>query len=230
MTALAVTAMPGAQCFDTDTKLDLVAARSLALRGYAAAIRYVSRAVPNGPGDIGAEEAATIMTAGLGLMLVQHCPPAYWTPSSGLGTAYGGAAAQNAAAVGYPAGATLAVDLENMRPGCGNPAIVAYVNSWSRAVIAAGYVPCLYYSADCPLSPEELYLDLVVTLYWRALSRDTPQVAVCGPCIQQFAQMGQVAGIDIDRDVVMADAFGRLPSWMTSPPAVGPIANPAGAL
>jgi hypothetical protein len=38
--------------------------------------------------------------------------------------------------------------------------------------------------------------------------------------VQQFIQYGQVAGIDIDRDVIMADALGGLPSWAINQPTL----------
>lgn len=212
-------AAAGAQAFDTDTIVSAQTAAALAGLGYAAAIRYVSRGSPNA-GDITSAEAMALADAGLALLLVQHAPPSRWTPTTRLGNQYGSAGVYNARAAGYPAGATLAVDLENMRPGCGVPAICDYVNAWARAVAAGGYEPMLYFTADCPLTPEQLYLDLVVRLYWRGLSRDAPQVAVCGPCIQQFAQARQVAGIDLDRDVITPDGLGRLPNWATAP-AVG---------
>jgi Domain of unknown function (DUF1906) len=215
-TAIAGGAYAGAQCFDTDTVLTPIAAKALAALSYVCAIRYVSRTTPNNIGDISAGELATIMEAGMALMLVQHCPPAYWTPSAALGAQYGTVAAANAASVGYPQGATLWLDLENMRPGCGDAAIIAYVNAWCRGASAAGFVPGLYFSADCPLTAEQIYLDLIVTQYWRSLSADTPAVAVRGACVQQFLQSGQVAGIDIDRDVIMTDALGGLPSWAAS--------------
>lgn len=200
MTFISVLATPGAQAFDTDTVLTQAQARALAAQGYVCAIRYVSRTSSNAAGDISASEAQTIIEAGLGLMLVQHCPPAYWTPTAAVGTQYGAAAAANASSVGCPRGATLWLDLENTRPGCGDQAIIAYVNSWCRAVAAARYLPGLYFSVDCPLTSGQIYLDLIVTQYWRSLSADTPAVAVRGPCMQQFVQYGQVAGIDIDRD------------------------------
>jgi hypothetical protein len=164
--------------------------------------------------SLSAGEAQTILAAGIALMAVQHCPPAYWTPSAELGTTYGSAAAANAAAIGYPTGASLWLDLENMRPGCGAAAIIAYANAWSRAVRATDYLDGVYYGADCPLTPQQLYLDLITTRYWRALSADAPTVAVRRVCMQQFMQAGQVADIDIDRDVVMADAFGGVPMWL----------------
>lgn len=210
----------GAQAFDTDTVIAAGVAQDLAAAGYECAIRYLSRTTPNNRGDISADEAQGIAAAGLALMLVQHCPPARWTPGSALGARYGATAAANARAVGYPAGATVALDLENMRPGSSVAAICDYVNAWARAVVASGFEPMLYYTADCPLTPEQLYLDLRLRLYWRGLSRDAPQVAVCGPCVQQFLQAGQVAGIDLDRDIITPDALGRLPSWAIATPAV----------
>ncbi|HEV2099776.1 MAG TPA: glycoside hydrolase domain-containing protein [Stellaceae bacterium] len=182
-------------------------------QGYACAIRYLSRVSSQNVGDLSAGEAQVILGTGLALMVVQHCAAAYWTPSAALGTSYGKIAAGNAAALGYPPPATIWLDLENMRPGCGAPAICTYANAWGRAVRGAGYQDGLYFSADCPLTPEQLYLDLITARYWRALSRDTPAVAVRGACMQQYLQAGQVAGIDIDRDVITADALGGLPVW-----------------
>jgi Domain of unknown function (DUF1906) len=211
-TVIAATA--GAQGFDCDTVVTATVAQELAAQGYGFAIRYVSRATPQDAGDLTAQEAQTILDAGLALMVVQHCPPAYWTASAALGTQNGNAAVTNAAAIGYPVGATIWVDLENMRPGTPASAIFAYANAWSRAVRAAQYQDGLYYSADCPLSPEQLYLDLITARYWRALSADSPFVAVRGACMQQYLQSGQTAGIDIDRDVITPDAFGGVPVWL----------------
>jgi Domain of unknown function (DUF1906) len=214
MTYTLAQATPGAQAFDTDTPLTINTISSLRALGYACAIRYVSRTTPCNPGDITSTEAQVILDAGLALMLVQHCPPAYWSPFSMLGVKYAMTASNNAANALYPPGATLWLDLENMRPGCGIPAIAAYVNAWYQTVLDGGYVPGLYYTADCPLTPEQLYLDLRPQLYWRGLSQDAPYVAVRGACMQQYVQLGQVAGIDLDRDVIVPDALGGLlPSW-----------------
>ena len=210
-------ATPGGQGFDCSTVVTAVVAENLAALGFTFAIRYVSRVTPQNAGDLTVEEAQSILAAGLALMVVQHCPRPYWTPTAELGTQYGTVAATNAAAIGYPSGASLWLDLENMRPGSGADAICAYANAWSRAVRGAGYLDGLYYSADCPLTPQQLYLDLITTRYWRALSADSPFVSTRGACMQQSLQAGQMAGIDLDRDVVMADAFGGLPMLLASP-------------
>jgi Rv2525c-like, glycoside hydrolase-like domain len=209
-------ATAGAQGFDCDTVVTATVAENLAAQGYTFAVRYVSRVTPQNAGDLTADEAGSILAAGLALMVVQHCPPAYWTPTAELGTQYGTIAAANATVIGYPSGASLWLDLENMRPGSGVDAICAYANAWSRAVRGAGYLDGLYYSADCPLTPQQLYLDLVTMRYWRALSTDSPVVSTRGACMQQFLQAGQTGGIDLDRDVVMADAFGGLPMLLAS--------------
>lgn len=208
----ALTAHSGAIGFDTDTVITPDIAAVLAKMRFAFAVRYVSRVTPNNPGDISQAEVGVI-NASLALMLVQHCPPAYWTPTRALGIQYGAAAASNALGVGYAAGATLWLDLENMRPGSSPSSIFAYANAWFDAVENEGYQSGLYYSADVPLTPEQLYIDLITQRYWRGLSRDAPLVAVRGACMQQYLQAGQVAGVDIDRNVITADAFGGLPVW-----------------
>lgn len=208
-----IQAPAGANGLDTDAVITAPIAAALAGMGFSFAVRYVSRGTPNQAGDITAVEVGTIRGAGLAVMLVQHCPPAYWTPSAALGTQYGQAASANARLCGYPLDATLWLDLENMRPGSAAVDLCGYANAWSRAVAGVGYQPGLYYSADVPLTAQQLYLDLVATRYWRGLSRDAPLVAMRGACMQQFLQQGQVAGIDIDRDVITPDAFGGLPMW-----------------
>ena len=206
-----ISATAGLQGFDCDALVGATAARQLAALSYRFAIRYVSRVTPQNAGDLTAGEAETILSAGLALMVVQHCPPSLFTPSADLGAQYGDTAVANARDIGYPSGASLWLDLERMRPGCGVAAICSYANAWSRVVRGAGYLDGVYYSADCPLTPQQLYLDLIATRYWRALSTDSPSIAIRGACMQQFMQSGQTANLDIDRDVVMADAFGGLP-------------------
>lgn len=210
---IAVQAPSGAIGFDTDTVLGANSLKILTGMRFAFATRYVGRMMPNQMGDISPTEVAAIQAAGLAFMLVQHCPPAYWTPTSTLGLQYGIAAAKNALSVGYAGGATLWLDLENMRPGSTPYSICSYANAWFNAVENEGYQSGLYYSADVPLTPNQLYLDLITQRYWRGLSRDAPVVAMRGSCVQQFLQSGQVAYIDIDRNVITADAFGGLPTW-----------------
>lgn len=199
---------PGSILADTDTKLTAKTAAALKALGYAGVIRYVGRLMPQSADDLDATELQAILEAGLGLMVVQHCPLSF-TPSAALGTAYGQVAVADAQAAGYLPGGQIWIDFENCLTAVG---ATAYLNAWCRVVIAGGYFPGLYGGADSPLSGDQLYWDVIATRYWRAGSRDAPMIPYRGICMQQSLS-STAAGINIDRNVVMRDNFGGLPIW-----------------
>ncbi|HEV2097770.1 MAG TPA: glycoside hydrolase domain-containing protein, partial [Stellaceae bacterium] len=176
-------------------------------------IRYLSRTMPQDPGDLSAAEARTILGAGLSLMTVQHCPRPGWAPTAALGAQYGRAAAANAQAVILPAGTSLWLDLEGVASWATSADTIAYVNAWTETVAAAGYLPGLYVGADQPLTGDELYWRLKLTRYWRSAST-VPDIPYRGYCMAQALMPSPVDGIVIDRDVIMADVFGGLPMWL----------------
>src|SRR4051812_18754629 len=104
-------AAPGVQGFDCNTPLSAAQAQQLRAAGFGFAIRYLSRGTSQGSRDLSTAEAARILSAGLGLMAVQHVAPEGWTPTAELGTTNGRNAAKNAAAVGLLNGVNVWLDL-----------------------------------------------------------------------------------------------------------------------
>jgi hypothetical protein len=206
-------ATPGAQGFDSDTIIGPNLAPVLAGTGFQFAIRYLSRITPQNNGDLSAAEISAITGAGLALMAVQHVARPGWAPTIALGGAYGYVAATNAAAIGLPPGMTLWLDLEGVAPYASRADTIAYCNTWAGAVAAAGYDPGVYVGANQPLTGDDLYWRLRLARYWKSASR-VPDIPYRGYCMAQSLAPSPVDGIDLDRNVIMADAFGGLPSWL----------------
>lgn len=203
----------GAILADTDSVVSVSAAAALRAAGVAGIARYLSRATPQQRGDLSPEEAQTILGAGLSLFAVQHVPPPRrWLPSAERGQVYGMAAVANARDCGFPAGVTLALDLETPMP-CAAEAVIGYVNAWAQQVAAGGYEPMLYVGADCGLSGEQLYWDLALALYWRSASA-VPDVPIRGYAMRQSLPR-VMAGIAVDLNAVAPDAFGAVPHGWT---------------
>ena len=223
LSGAAMTAVPGAQGFDTDTELVAATADQLFATGFQFAVRYLSRTTPQNLGDLGSAEAETILGAGLALMVVQHCPLAGWAPTASLGGSYGRAAALNAAAI-MPTGVSVWLDLEGVATYATAANTIAYVNTWAGEVAAAGFLPGLYVGANQPLTGDELYWRLKVSRYWRSASK-VPDIPYRGYCMAQALMPSPVSDgangdIPIDRDVIMADAFGGVPIWLAPVPAL----------
>src|SRR5580700_2307194 len=113
------TKVPGATWgFDCDTPLSPADAKRLARSTYQGKpLRFVWRYIFFGPpqrGDITRDEAMGILDAGLILLLVQHPREPGWIASEARGREDGKWAADNAAAIGYPPGAYIALDLEGL--------------------------------------------------------------------------------------------------------------------
>jgi Rv2525c-like, glycoside hydrolase-like domain len=217
-------AAPGAQGFDTDTALVAASAGQLFETGFRFAIRYLSRTVPQNRGDLGSAEAETVLGAGLALMAVQHCSRAGWAPTTVLGGSYGHAAVLNATAIGFPIGVSLWLDLEEVATYATAANTIGYVNAWAGEVSDAGFVPGLYVGANQPLTGDELYWRLKVSRYWRSASK-VPDIAYRGYCMAQALMPSPVSDgadgtLSIDRDVIMADAFGGVPIWLAPIPVL----------
>ena len=226
-------AVPGTQGFDTDTRLVAASAGQLFGAGFQFAVRYLSRTTSQNPGDLGGTEAETILGAGLALMAVQHCPLAGWAPTAALGGSYGQAAALNATTIGLPIGVSLWLDLEGVASYATAANTIAYVNAWAGEVADASFVPGLYVGANQPLTGDELYWRLKVSRYWRSASR-VPDIPYRGYCLAQALMPSPVSNgangdISIDRDVIMADAFGGVPIWLAPAPALPPAIAARGA-
>lgn len=197
--------------FDTDTALTATTAAQLKAAGFAFAVRYLSRTSPQNPGDLSAPEAELILAAGLGLMLVQHCPRSGWLPSAERGLGCGQAAVGNAQAIGVPAGVSIGYDLEEVAAYATAADTLDDANEWQAAT--AAWSPMLYVGANQPLSGDDLYWRWRGRLYWRSAST-VPDVPYRGYAMRQALMPSPVDGVAIDRNVVTGDAFGGVPSLL----------------
>jgi hypothetical protein len=215
MNGLVVAANPGAQGFDTDTPLTATACAGLAAAGMTFAIRYVGFSQQHSTGgDLTVAEVNAILSSGMALMVVQHARFAGWQPSAALGAADGAVAAQHAASLGVGRGTCIWCDLEGIS-GSAEDTIV-HANAWTDAVIAGGYDPGVYVGSGVPLSSMQWYKSLKVRRYWKALN-DPTDVAIRGFQMVQSAG-GQVAGVNIDRNLIQADQKGDVPRWFAPAP------------
>lgn len=204
----------GSQGFDTDTILSSTTLPTFIESGYKWCVRYLSRISPENRGDLSSNEVLDIMSAGLGLMAVQHCPLSGWQPTSILGNLYGLAAVSNANNAGLLVGTTIWCDLEEVSTYSTQEDVIAYVNSWASIVAKANYIPGLYVGANQPLTSDELYWRLIVKKYWKSAS-NVPDIPVRGYCMMQsLTNLSPVATVPIDRDVAMFDSIGDSATMM----------------
>jgi Domain of unknown function (DUF1906) len=198
---------------DTDSVITATTAVACCKAGFAFAIRYLARTVPQRFGDLRSEEAEAILGGGLGLMAVQHCDGQGWSPTAASGKDYGVAAVINAQEVGLPPGVSVWVDLEGPLPSSPAAEVIAFCNAWYAEVADAGYVPGIYVGFDEILTSDQLYHRLRMRHYWKSAST-VPDVAYRGYQMIQTLVPSPVYGISIDRNVVMGDNFGGLPAMV----------------
>jgi len=193
--------------FDTTTAVSADYAASMVQQGYRFCVRYVSLGAESG-GDLTTAEASTILAAGLALMPVQHVNYEGWAPTESLGQQHGASAASNAAAVGFPPGTTVWMDLEGVSQSSSSSDVIAYSNAWYDAVASAGFAPGIYVGALCNLTSEQLYQSLEYEHYWKSLSA-VPDVETRG------YQMVQTAGTSAyDNNRTQNDNLGGQVAWL----------------
>jgi hypothetical protein len=209
----------GAKGFDCDASLDARTAAKFYAAGYRFVARYVNR--HRGPitGELTPWETATILRAGLALMVVQHVAAPGWHPTRALGANYGQVAALNAFDAGAPPGAPVWCDLEEVGHETSAGDVIDYCNAWYDDVRAAGYAPGLYVGYGCGLTGWQLYQRLKFRRYWSAYNLDDDRYpAVRGVQLRQYAAKSadRVAGVAIEFDVnlVARDARGDLPLFL----------------
>src|ERR1700679_3188315 len=104
--------------FDTEAPVSAQEAADRRRGGFVFCIRYLTRVSPvEDASDLTANEAQTILGAGLALSAVQHVHRPGWSPSAQLGTLWGNNAAANAKSVGLPPGINIWLDLEGVAGG-----------------------------------------------------------------------------------------------------------------
>ena len=195
-------------------------------------------------GDITIGRLPMILSAGLGLWLVQHVAMPGWVASAQLGADLGGAAAEHAIEVGYLRTCHLGVDQE----GCasvGRP-VADFLEAWAAEVIKVrapaptpafgevtipeaqveeiGYRPLVYDGFAAGLTPDQLYAWLPrVHLYWSDYG--PRQVSHRGFAVKQHAQQtlpGLPFAVDVDE--VGSDQLGGRLRWMVDLDAYGEVA------
>jgi Domain of unknown function (DUF1906) len=202
-------ATAGLLCFDVDQQLTDLEALEFVKAGYEACGRYIPRTPALIYGNLSSAEISTLLAAGLGIFVAQHCPEPGWSPSATLGQKYGSYAAQYAAEIGLPKGMHLWLDLETPAETATAQNCIDYENAWSTAVKAAGYLPGVYVGYGLPLSPTQLFKDFIAAAYWSAYNY-TDGVATRGVQITQHtAEI--LNGISFDPNMISADLKGNLP-------------------
>ncbi len=206
----------GSLGFDANRIVTAANARDLYCKHYRFAIRYIRRHEAHDY-DLTSAEVKTILGAGLGLMVVQHCDNPGWTPTAQLGTDYGNTAVIALGECHIPAEATMLLDLEGVKPGTPHKDVIDYANNWWDAVDAIGYTPALYVGDACGLTATELYRALKFQLYMSAYNLNADQYpAVRGVCVRQrVAKPSELipgfTNQNFDCDTIQADALGGTP-------------------
>jgi murein DD-endopeptidase MepM/ murein hydrolase activator NlpD len=210
-----VHAAAGLHGFDCDSVLSDSQIAGLKSAGFTFCLRYISLGQTEAAGDLTNREAERILSGGLGLMPVQHVMRAGWTPSAQLGAQYGRNAAQHAATeIGIPTGIVVWVDLEGIAAGTPASAVIDYCNAWINEVESAGYISGVYVGANAILSGDELYYNIKTTHYWKSGS-NVPEIPLRGyQMVQRIVTGDSVAGVGIDRNVTLTDAFAGTVIWL----------------
>lgn len=207
----------GSRGIDCNTVLSLSSARAFAAKGFQFAVRYVRRSQPH-DFDITMHERDTILSVGMGLMIVQHVAPPGWVPTSELGTSYGAVAVMECAKAGIPSGVSTWLDLEGVRPGLDHEQTIQFCNNWYDQVRGAGLQPGLYVGDAPGLTAKELYARLKFRNYWGAYNLNSDEIPmVRGLQMRQHVakEADFVPGFNsqnLDTDTIFVDALGNTPS------------------
>lgn len=205
----------GTRGFDCNTRVSFADARKLLNAGYRFAIRYAPRVTAHN-NDLSSPEVNTLLSAGLGIMVVQHVEAETghgWNPSQAKGKSYGMVAARHALECNIALGTNVWLDLEDIAPGTPHEDVIAYCNAWYNEVARVGYIPGIYVGYNAILSPTELYSRLKFSHYWGAYNLNKDQEpATRGIQMHQGVEVS-VPGVafKIDPDIVLPDKLGGLP-------------------
>lgn len=187
-----VTLESGSKGCDTVVKLSYMDALKL----FDAGFRFVGRYVVS----LSTTELSDILRAELAVTFVSYADS--FDPSDEI------AALQR---LQVPNGVVVWLDVEDVKD---DPITLSQrINTWAKALKAAGYIPGIYVGAGCPLTSKELYA-LAVERYWHSCSRvmdshNNAAEPICGWCCYQCTCEVQRAGIEVDVDFVYQDYKGR---------------------
>ncbi len=147
-----------------------------------------------------AQDYDNCLAGGLQVALFQgYYTPAY-TDETGAQRAQQAIDAVNL--VGYPAGAYIFVDIEETGTAT-EQYMIDWINSWCKAVQAAGYGAGVYFGANQPVSAYAAYYDTVSNRYWKSCSTSSITPDVQGCCVIQTECTSSV-----DYDTFGADSLG----------------------
>ena len=213
------TAPDGVRGFDTAETITPRAAGAMRAHGYRFCVRYVRRDKLHASA-LSAAEARSLLSNGIGIMLVQYVESeSSWNPTRVKGTANGRTAANEAAKLGVPWGVTVWCDLEGVAPRTSSSKVIDYCNNWHLSVASAGYVPGLYVGYHAGLNAAQLYRSLRFSHYWSAYNLNADQApAVRGVQMRQAQRRRSdsvpAAGFDFQVDTIRADALGGRPTLL----------------
>ena len=213
---------PGALGFDTIAQLSAeqyVAMRALGFRfrwGYL--------------GDLHTAEIDLSISAGVGIMVVQHARANGWQPTGAKGAEDGARAVRDAEVAGLPNTLSLWCDLESPATSATAFDIAMYSAAWCKAIHEDGRPAKVYVGYALPCGAQDLW-ELPFTGYAKSFS-DVPAPAHRGfQMMQLFASYpkgeclvreafptapASVANLLIDIDVTQLDYLGARPQMLVA--------------
>jgi Domain of unknown function (DUF1906) len=207
-------AADGALGFDANQRISEETAKKFKAHDFKFCVRYLSLNPKQGKNDLTVKEANGILSAGLGLMPVQHVRQGSWRPTAAMGSGDGKHAVKHAQDIGFPPGVCVWVDLEDVDQSSKFADVMAFVTNWAGHVGGAGYRPGVYVGANhIPITPKQL-ASLPVVHYWKSGS-NVPDVEGIGyQMVQRIFPAERHFGVDIDRDTTRVDKDGRRAHWL----------------
>jgi hypothetical protein len=209
------TAPHGTRGFDVNEIIKPAHAAAFFAHGYRFCLRYVRRDQYN-PHDLTYQEAAGLLKAGLGLMIVQHVESEKsWLPTVDKGKAFGDMAVSEVERIGVPPGVMVWCDLEGVDVDIPAEQVADYCDKWHSVVAGAGYLPGLYVGNNAGLNRTQLY-ELRFTHYWGAynLNEDEEPARRGLQMRQHLSHASDIppgVGFSFQTDLVRTDALNSLP-------------------
>lgn len=162
-------------------------------------------------GVINATRVQYVLDAGLAFMAVT------------LGGRYDGpTAVQQIKGLGLSENSSVWLDLEGLDAFHTDPTVLASkVNDWSKAIVVAKQMPCLYVGVPQPFTSDELW-SLATVRYWRGQGsiRDRKGALAeptrCGWCQTQMYPSVVRDGVLVDFNIIGQDYLQRVPNWVVA--------------
>jgi len=213
-----IQAQAGIIGFDTTDRLNPATAKQYYNKGYRFCVRYIARDGKSKYDDLIETEAQAIVNSGMALMAVQHPLAEGWVPTEMMGRSFGSGAAKFAGDAGLPLGVTVWLDLEGVKAGTADIAVIDYCNAWFAEVAAVGYTTGVYIGASPGITPDQMYWNLKTKSYWKGGSSAKSGVPDDIPhrgyqLIQHIQNPGKPN--EFDSNVTKIDSFGSSVMWVS---------------